>query len=90
MAKAHENHENRNRGCEELVEKLLILGQENPCKRRQKMPKQDEVLKDQQNCQLKTRGVRCEVVDYILMMMCRSSRLLHNRVSDQRMRQNLP
>ena len=27
----------------EAVEKLLSLGQENPCKRRQKMPKQDEV-----------------------------------------------
>ena len=33
-------------------------------------------LKNQQNCQMTIRGVKCEVVDYTLMMMCRSSRLL--------------
>ena len=38
---------------------------------------------------LTTRRAKCEVVDYTSMMMCRSSRLLYHRLSDQRMRQKL-
>ena len=31
--------------------------------------------------------MKCEVVDHTMVMVCRSSRLLYNRLSDQRMRQ---
>ena len=43
VAKAHENPREQKQRLRGVVEKLLSLGQENPCKRRQKMPKQDEV-----------------------------------------------
>ena len=39
----HENPREQKQRLRGVVEKLLSLGQENPCKRRQKMPKQDEV-----------------------------------------------
>ena len=42
VAKAHENPREQKQRLRGVVEKLLSLGQENPCKRRQKMPKQDE------------------------------------------------
>ena len=43
VAKAHENPREQKQRLRGVVEKLFSLGQENPCKRRQKMPKQDEV-----------------------------------------------
>ena len=43
VAKAHENPREQKQRLRGVVEKPFSLGQENPCKRRQKMPKQDEV-----------------------------------------------
>ena len=43
VAKAHENPREQKQRPRGVVEKLFSLGQENPCKRRQKMPRQDEV-----------------------------------------------
>ena len=43
VTKAHERPREQERRLREIVEKLSSLGQENPCKRRQKMPKRDEV-----------------------------------------------
>ena len=43
VAKAHENPREQKQRLRGVVEKLFSLGQENPCKRRQKMPKRDEV-----------------------------------------------
>ena len=40
---ARESTRTETEAARSIVEKLLSLGQENPCKRRQKMPKQDEV-----------------------------------------------
>ena len=42
-ATAHENPREQKQRLRGAVEKLFSLGQENPCKRRQKMPKRDEV-----------------------------------------------
>ena len=43
VTKAHESPREQERRLRGVVEKLSSLGQENPCKRRQKMPKRDEV-----------------------------------------------
>ena len=43
VVKAHEHPLEQKQRLRGAVEKLFSLGQENPCKRRQKMPKQDEV-----------------------------------------------
>ena len=43
VARAHENPAEQEQKLRTVVEKLFSVGQENPFKRRQKMPKQDEV-----------------------------------------------
>ena len=43
VTKAHESPREQEWRLREVLEKLSSLGQENPCKRRQKMPKRDKV-----------------------------------------------
>ena len=43
VAKAHQNPREQKQRLRGVVERPSSLGQENPCKRRQKMPKRDEV-----------------------------------------------
>ena len=43
VAKAHESPREQKQRLRGVVERLFSLAQENPCKRRQKMPKRDEV-----------------------------------------------
>ena len=59
MAKTHENPREQKQRLRGVVEKLFSVGQENPCKRRQKMPKQDEVIDDPRS-EVRGRGLHLD------------------------------
>ena len=89
VTKAHESPREQERKLRGVVEETLQFGSEGPVRT---APGCRNETMSEKICRityrLTTRGAKCEVVDNI-SMMCRMSRRLWNKLSDQRMQQTL-